>query len=172
MHTDQDVAIALFNAHTSTHTADAGRDQGNGVVKSVKMTGPQNSQGGSRNSGKSPQALWRLRRDVADLSEAESGLWKLHKNRTDLSEAKRGLWRLHKNDADLSEAECGSELMYRCNEELKAQLPRVNPSIKATREPKLKCAGKRYKKGGESGDLIDMTVKHALVHGLADTEIR
>ena len=35
---DKDVAIALFNAHVSTHTVNAGQNQGSHLSKSKKLT--------------------------------------------------------------------------------------------------------------------------------------
>ena len=74
MHTDEDVVIALFNAHTSTHTADVGRNRGSDRSKRNKLAMLKISQGMSVDSWKSFQDLWRLCKDDADLSEVEGGL--------------------------------------------------------------------------------------------------
>ena len=42
---DKDVAIALFNAHISTHTVDTGRKQGSGPNNNGKLIRPKRTQG-------------------------------------------------------------------------------------------------------------------------------
>ena len=78
MNTDEDVAIALFNAHTSTHTADTGHNQGSGTNKNKKLARPRITQGMSMESWRSYQVLWKLYKEVADLSEAECGPQLIH----------------------------------------------------------------------------------------------
>ena len=74
VNTDKDVAIALFNAHISTHTANTGRTQGNGPSKSEKLSRPKITQGMLVESWNSFQVLWKLYKKGAGLSEAECGL--------------------------------------------------------------------------------------------------
>ena len=71
---DKDVAITLFNAHISTHTANAGRNQGSGPSKSKKLTRPKITQGMLVESWNSFGVLWNLYKKGAGLSEAECGL--------------------------------------------------------------------------------------------------
>ena len=71
---DKDVAIALFNAHISTHTANAGQNQGSGPSKSKKLTRPKITQGMLVESWNSFGVLWNLYKKGAGLSEAECGL--------------------------------------------------------------------------------------------------
>ena len=71
---DVDIAVTLFNAHISTHTADTGRHQGSDSSRSVQLVRPRVTQGMSMESWKSFQVLWRLYKTNTDLSEAESSL--------------------------------------------------------------------------------------------------
>ena len=41
---DKEVAIALYNAHISTHTTNTGRNPGNGPSKSEKLSRPKITQ--------------------------------------------------------------------------------------------------------------------------------
>ena len=50
LNTDEDVAVALFNAHIRTHTAAAGRDQGSDRNKSEKLPRLKITQGMSVDS--------------------------------------------------------------------------------------------------------------------------
>ena len=76
--TDEDVAIALFNAHASTHTGDTDCNQGSSVKKIVELARPKITQGMSLDSWSSFQVLWKLYKDSADLSEAECGPQLVH----------------------------------------------------------------------------------------------
>ena len=72
--TDEDVAVGTYNAHICTHTADAGRDQGSNRRENEKLDRPRITQGTSMESWDSFKILWRLYKQVADLSEAECSL--------------------------------------------------------------------------------------------------
>ena len=74
VNTDKDVAIALFNAHISTHTANTGRTQCNGPSKSEKLSRPKVTQGMLVESWNSFQVLWKLYKNDVDLSEADRSL--------------------------------------------------------------------------------------------------
>ena len=74
MNTDKDVAIALFITHVSTHTVNAGRNQGSGPSKSEKLTKLNITQGMLVESWNSFGVLWNLYKKGAGLSEAECGL--------------------------------------------------------------------------------------------------
>jgi len=66
--TGEDVAIARFSTHTSTHTSNT---DCNKIVELAKL---KIAQGTSLNSWNPFQVLWRLHRNVADLSEADRNL--------------------------------------------------------------------------------------------------
>ena len=68
---DMDIAIALLNAHTSTHAA---ATQGSGPGRNVEWVRPRVTQGMSTDSWQSFKALWKLYKVYTDLSEAESSL--------------------------------------------------------------------------------------------------
>ena len=70
---DKDVAIALFNAHVSTHTVNAGQNQGIGPGKSKKLTRLKITQGILVESWNLFGVLWNLYKKGAGLSEAECG---------------------------------------------------------------------------------------------------
>ena len=72
--TDEDVVVALYNAHSYTHTVDAGRDQGSSQRKNGKLDRPRITQGASIESWDSFKILWRLYKQAADLSETEYSL--------------------------------------------------------------------------------------------------
>ena len=57
---DKDVVIAMFNAHTSTHTADAGRNQDSDMINSEKVARPNVTKGMLMDSWSSFQVLWKL----------------------------------------------------------------------------------------------------------------
>ena len=71
---DKDLAIAVFNAHISTHTANSGRGQGSSSSKSEKLTRPKVTQGMLVEAWNSFQVLWNLYKKGAGLLEAECGL--------------------------------------------------------------------------------------------------
>ena len=71
VNTDKGVATALFNTHTSAHTVDTGRVQGNGPKKSEELSRPKVTQGMLVEAWSPPQVLWKLYKKQADLSEAE-----------------------------------------------------------------------------------------------------
>ena len=71
---DMDIAVALFNAHLSTHTTDTSRHQGGDSGKSVKWVRPRVTQGTSMDSWQSFQVLWSLYKSYTDVSEAERSL--------------------------------------------------------------------------------------------------
>ena len=72
--TDKDVAIALFNAHVSTHTVNVGRNQSSSSSKSEKLTRPKITQGLLVEAWNSFKVLWSLYKKGAGLSETECGL--------------------------------------------------------------------------------------------------
>ena len=72
--TDKEMAIAIFNAHVSTHTANANRNRAGVPSKSDKLTRPTATQGMLVESWNSFQVLWKLYKTGAGLSEAECGL--------------------------------------------------------------------------------------------------
>ena len=74
VHTDEDIAIALFNAHINTHTVGASRNVGSDCKKRKKLTELKINKGMSMDSWKSFQVLWRLYRHDADLSKADCSL--------------------------------------------------------------------------------------------------
>ena len=74
MDVDVDIAVALWNAHISTHIAGTYRRQGSNSSKSVKLVRPRVTQGMSMDSWKSFQVLWKLYKTRTDLSEAERSL--------------------------------------------------------------------------------------------------
>ena len=41
---DEDIAVALFNAHISTHTADTGHNQGSDLSKNEEWVRPKTTQ--------------------------------------------------------------------------------------------------------------------------------
>ena len=71
---DKELAIALFNAHTLTHTVSTGRNQGGGPSKSEKLTRPKISQGMLTESWNSFLSLWKLYKNGVGLTEAECSL--------------------------------------------------------------------------------------------------
>ena len=71
---DKGVAIALFNAHISTHTAQTDCSTGNGPNKSEKLFRPKVTQGMLVESWNSFKVLWKMYKTGAELSEAECGL--------------------------------------------------------------------------------------------------
>ena len=67
---DEDIAVALLNAHISTHTADTGRNKGSDSSRSVELVRPEITQGTTRESWRSSQTLRRLYDTNTDLSKA------------------------------------------------------------------------------------------------------
>ena len=72
--TDMDIAVTLFNAHTSSYTSDTSRHQGGDSGRSVKWVRPRITQGTSMDSWQSFQVLWSLYKSCTDVSEAERNL--------------------------------------------------------------------------------------------------
>ena len=70
----ENVAIALFNAHVSTHTVNTGQIHGNGSSKSEKLSRPKVTQGMLEEAWNSFKVLWNLYKSGAGLSQAELGL--------------------------------------------------------------------------------------------------
>ena len=71
---DKDIAIAMFNAHVSTHTVN-GRPRGSSSSsKSEKLTRPKLTQGMLEETWNSFKALWELYKTGAGLSAEECGL--------------------------------------------------------------------------------------------------
>ena len=70
--------VAVLNAHTSTHTADTSRVQGNGQKKSEKLPRPKVTQRMLAELRNPLQILWKLYKKHADLSEAECGSQSVH----------------------------------------------------------------------------------------------
>ena len=102
VNTDKELAIALFNAHIGTHTADTGRNQGSGPNKSEKLTRPKITQGMLVESWNSFQALWKLYKNGTGISEEECGLQLVYCCDADLLEQ---LLRADPNVASKPEAE-------------------------------------------------------------------
>ena len=67
---DKDIAIALFNAHVSTHNANQSGDRGPSSSKSEKITRPKISQGMMEENWNS----FKLHKMSASLSETDSRL--------------------------------------------------------------------------------------------------
>ncbi len=58
--TDEDIVVALFNAHVSTHTAGTGRYRGSDSSKSEELVRPEITQEMSMESWRSVQVLRKL----------------------------------------------------------------------------------------------------------------
>ena len=74
---NEEVAVALYNAHTSTHTTGTDRNRSNGPSKSEKSR-PKATQGTLAELWKPIQALWKLYMTYAGRPEAEHGLPLVH----------------------------------------------------------------------------------------------
>ena len=186
VHTDEDVAIALFNAHIRSHTADAGRNNGSDREKRKKLTELKITQGMSMDSWNSFQVLWKLYKDDADLSEADRSLQLIY---CCSEELKRQLFRADPKitaKPEIKQLKSIRKLavvpdamgvrhykMLNISQEV-GERPRVllekEQGEEATCE--LKCAEKCCREEEESVEFTDVTVKYALVNGLAAAEIR
>ena len=187
--TDEKVSVALLRAHISTHTVDTGCNQ-LGELSELseigKLARPKVTQGMSMDSWRSFQVLWRLYKDVADLSEAECGLQLIFCCNEELIVqllsvdpnvlAKPEIEQL---DSIRRLAIAPDAMGVRRSKVLSVpqevgERPRVlykkEQGKKAACEPK--CAKKRCREKEESDGLTDMTIKYVLVNGLAEAETR
>ena len=71
---DKDIAIALFNAHVSTHNANQSGDRGPSSSKSEKITRPKISQGMIKENWNSSKLQWKIYKMSASLSVTDSRL--------------------------------------------------------------------------------------------------
>jgi len=184
----KDVAIALFNAHVSTHTVNTGRMQSNGSSKSEKLSRPTVTQGMLEEAWNSFKVLWNLYKSGAGLSHAELGLQLIYCCDEDLMEQ---LLRadpriVSKSEKDQMESIRNlavvpvamgvrrSEMLNMSQDvgELSRTFLAKIQGKAATCEFKTKCKEACCLSNAISVDFTSTIVKYVLVNGLVDAEIR
>ena len=181
---DKDIAIAIFNAHVSTHNV-TGRPHGGGSSsKSEKLTRPKLTQGMLEEAWNSFKALWELYKTGAGLSAQKCGLQLIYCCDSELIEqvVRTDPVIASKPEEELLEAmkklavvpvAIGvrrSELFSMSQdlaESSRAFLSKIQgKAVTCNFTTECKCEG-----GPSTVDFTDIIVKYVLVNGLADVEI-
>ena len=185
---DKDVAIALFNAHVSTHTVNTGRIHSNSSSKSEKLSRPKVTQGMLEEAWNSFTVLWNLYKNGAGLSQAELGLQLIYCCDEDLMEQ---LLRADPSIVSKSEKEQMESIrslavvpvamgvrrseMLNMSQDVgelsRAFLAKIQGKA-ATCEFKTNCKEACCQGKAISVDFTSTIVKYVLVNGLVDAEIR
>ena len=190
---DKEIAIAVFNAHVSTHTTPSrttAASSSNVSSRSEKLTRPKLSQGMLEESWNSFMVLWNLYKSGAGLSTSECSLQLIYCCDQELMEqvirADPDITKKSEEDQLKSIRKLAvvpvamgvrrSELLnlsQDVGEPSRAFLSRVQGKA-ATCNFTVRCE-ENCCNGGEQDKLVNFTpvvVKYVLVNGLADAEIR
>ena len=182
---DKDIAIAMFNAHVSTHTVN-GRPRGSSSSsKSEKLTRPKLTQGMLEETWNSFKALWELYKTGAGLSAEECGLQLIYCCDDELMEQVVRADPLIVSKPEEEQLEAIKKLavvpvaigvrrseLFSMSQDLaessRAFLSKIQGKA-ATCDftTKCKCAS-----GSSTVDFTSIIVKYVLVNGLADVEIQ
>ena len=185
---DKDIAIALFNAHVTTHTAENRPQRSNGSSKSEKLTRPKLSHGMLEESWNSFKVLWQMYKTGAGLSESECSLQLIYCCDEELMEQV-----LRANPLIVSKPENDqleeirklavvpvamgvrrSELLNMSqddSEPCRSFLSKIQGKA-ATCDFATKCTETCCETSAKVVDFTSVIVKYVLVNGLVDVEIR
>ena len=187
---DKEIAIALFNAHVSTHTVSSPATPGSGgsSSRSEKLSRPKISQGMLEEAWNSFLILWKLYKNGAALTTKECGLQLIYCCEQELMEQ---VLRAEPELTTKTEIEQLSairklavvpvamgvrrsellNLSQDVGEPSRSFLSRIQGKA-ATCDFKIKCEESCCSGSDKLVDFTSVVVKYVLVNGLSDSDIR